>query len=123
MPITFVLDEHFRGLLWPAIQHHNAAGVNPVDAVRVGDPPDLPRGTLDPDLLIWAEREGRVVVTDDRRTMPTHLADHLQAGRHSPGVLIVRKNYPLKQIVFHLALVAHAEDPDTLRDNFDFIPY
>jgi hypothetical protein len=122
MPITFVFDEHFRGLLWIAVRHHNAAGVNPIDAVRVGDPPDLPLGTLDPGLLLWAEREGRVVITYDRGTMPTHLDDHLKAGRHSPGVLIIRQGFPLKQIVSHLALVAHAEDPDNLRDMYDFIP-
>jgi hypothetical protein len=122
MPITFVLDEHFRGRLWAAVRRHNAAGVKRIDVVRVGDPPDLPRGTLDPDLLIWAEREGRVVVTDDHRTMPTHLANHVQAGHHSPGVLIVKNNYSLKQLVFHLVLVAYAEDPDNLRDNYYFIP-
>ena len=122
MPITFVIDEHYRDTLWVAIQHHNARGVNPIDGVRVGDPADLPRGTLDPDLLLWAEREGRVIVTEDHRTMPTHLADHLQAGHHSPGVLIVRLGSTLPQVVFHLALVAYAEDPDNLRDTYDFIP-
>ena len=53
---------------------------------------------------------------------PAKRANHLLAGHHSPGVLIIRKNYSLGQIVSHLALVAHAEDPDNLRDTFDFIP-
>src|SRR5438034_99620 len=43
-----------------ALCQHNAVGINPVDVTRVGDPPGLPLGTLDPDLLLWAELHGRV---------------------------------------------------------------
>src|SRR5581483_7438705 len=122
MPLRFVLAEHLRGPLWKAIRQHNTASAYPIDAVRVGDPPDLPRGTQDPDLLIWAEREGRLIVTDDRRTMALFLAQHLQAGRHSPGVLFIPPGYSFAQIVFDLALIAHAGDPLTYQDNVRFIP-
>ena len=70
MPLRYVLDEHMRGLLWSALQGHNRAGIDVIDVVRVGDPVDLPCGTKDPDLLLWAQREGRVVVTWDRGSMP-----------------------------------------------------
>ena len=36
----YVLDEQLRGSLWQAIQSHNARGIDPIDATRVGDPPD-----------------------------------------------------------------------------------
>jgi hypothetical protein len=42
--IRFVLDEHLRGPLWRAGQRHNARAEDPIDVVRVGDPPDLPLG-------------------------------------------------------------------------------
>ncbi len=42
--IRFVLDEHLRGPLWAAIQRHNLSASLPIDAVRVGDPPDLSLG-------------------------------------------------------------------------------
>src|SRR5438270_13531903 len=45
--LSFVLDEHLRGPLWIAIQTHIARGIHPIDAVRVGDPTDLPLGTKD----------------------------------------------------------------------------
>ncbi len=122
MPVKYLLDEHLRGALWTAVLHHNAAGVDPIDVVRVGDPPDLPLGTKDPDLLLWAEREGRVVVTKDCGTMPTHLGHHLRSGHHSAGVFIVRGHFTLPQIVFHLVLFSHAGDPATIEDQFDFIP-
>jgi hypothetical protein len=50
MPLRFVLDEHLRGGgLWWIIRQHNTHGIDPLDVVRVGDPPDLPRVTLDPE--------------------------------------------------------------------------
>src|SRR6266446_803978 len=109
MPLRYVLDEN---LSWAAfcnaIQQHNAAGVNPVDFVCVGDPPDLARGTPDPVVLLWAEREGRVLVSLDKSTLPGHLTAHLQAAHHSPGVFLVRPSSTIPQVLTHLVLVAHA---------------
>jgi hypothetical protein len=122
MALRYVLDEHLRGALWAALQRHNAAGVDPIDVVQVGDPPDLPCGTKDPDLLVWAEREGRMVVTRDWRSMPGHLAAHLLAGRHSPGVCLLQKGRTLPQVVFSLALAAHATDPAEWQDQVKALP-
>jgi hypothetical protein len=122
MPLRFVLDEHLRGPLWGAIQQHNARGSDVIDAVRVGDLPDPPLGTTDPDLLLWAEREGRVVVSRDWNTLPHHLAAHLLSGHHSPGVVILRLGHTLPQLVFTLALAAHATDPGEFRDQVRFLP-
>jgi hypothetical protein len=122
MPLRYVLDEHFRGILWSAFQHHNAKGIDVVDVVRVGDPVDLPRGTPDPELLLWAEREGRVVVSLDRSTMPGHLAAHLALQHRSPGIFVLRLGHPLPLLVSHLALAAHLYDPDEVRDQIRYLP-
>jgi hypothetical protein len=42
MALAYLLNEHLRGLLWQAIEQHNQAGVDVINAVRVGDLPDLP---------------------------------------------------------------------------------
>jgi Domain of unknown function (DUF5615) len=122
MPLAYVLDEHLRGLLWRALQTHNAGGLAAVDVTHVGDPPDLPLGSLDPDILLWAERENRIVVTHDGSSMPGHLADHLAAGHRSPGVFIVRRRAKRSDVVFTLALYAHASDPGQWQDLFEWIP-
>ena len=58
MALRYLLDEHLRGGgLWQAIRQHNASGVDVLDVVRVGDPPDLPLGTGDPDVLTLVDRE------------------------------------------------------------------
>lgn len=123
MLLGFLLDENQRGLLWRALRRHNRSGVHALDVARVGDPPDLPLGSGDPEILRWAEREGRILVSFDKTTMATHLADHLQAGRHSPGVFMLRRGSRLSLVVAHLALVAYASEPWEWRDRIEFIPY
>jgi hypothetical protein len=122
MPLTFLLDEQLRGVLWTAIQHHNARGGPPIDAVRVGDPPDLPVGTPDPDILLWAEREGRILISRDWGTMPGHLRQHLQAGHHPLGLLLIHASCRLQALLAQMALIAHASDPADYFDQIDYIP-
>ncbi len=122
MPLSYVLDEHLRRILLQAIQQHNAAGLFPINAVQVGDPPDLPLGSADPAILLWAEREGRVVVSFDNGTMPGHLAHHLQGGHHSAGIFLLRRNATIPQLVAYLAIAAHAADPAAQQDRCEFIP-
>jgi hypothetical protein len=122
MPLTFLLDEHFRGLLGRAIQSHNRQSGYPIDALRVGDPPDLPLGSLDPDILLWTEREGRILLSHDKKTMVPDFVQHLHAGRHSPGLLIVHKRYTLPALLGTLEAIAHFGDPADYLDQIDYIP-
>jgi hypothetical protein len=123
MPLRFVLDENQRGPLWRALVRHNQASVYPLDVVRVGDPSDLPLASFDPDILLWAEREDRILVSFDKATLAGHLAEHLQAGHHSPGVFTLRRGSRLSEVVSHLALVAYASDAWEWQDRIEFIPY
>jgi hypothetical protein len=65
-----------------------------------------PPGSTDPDILAWAEREGRLLVSGDRKTLLAHFADHLRAGRHSPGLFLLRPLSPLPQLVDFLVAAA-----------------
>jgi len=120
--LRYVLDENLRGPLWRAIQQHNSQSTFPLDAVRVGDPPDLPGGTVDPDILVWAEREARIFVSLDKSTLPGHLAHHLQQGRHSPGIFIVIASRKLRDILDYLIYTAYAGHPLDYADGIRFIP-
>lgn len=122
MPLAFLLDENLRGDLWELIQVHNQSGGLPIDAERVGDPADLPLGSKDPAILIWAEANGRIVLSRDFRTMPRHFNDHLAAGRHSPGVALVRRSATLHEIVSYLEVAAHAAEPYEFADAVRVIP-
>jgi Domain of unknown function (DUF5615) len=122
MALRYVLDEHLRGPLWRAIRWHNRLGEYPLDVVRVGDAEDLPLGTQDPQLLQWAESAQRILVTWDCNTMATHLADHLNAGRHSPGIFMIRAVSTLPQVVIFLRDAAYASEPEEWVGRITFIP-
>jgi hypothetical protein len=123
MALRYLLDENLRGgALWPAIQRHNARGAFVVDVVQVGDPPDLPLGTADPDLLLWAERNSRILVSQDKTTLPGHLAQHLAAGHHVPGIFLLRAGSTVSQVLPWLILIAHAGDPLAYLDRIEYIP-
>lgn len=43
----------------------------------------------DKEVLAYASREGRVLVSHDRKTMPEHFGRFLAAGETSPGLIVV----------------------------------
>ena len=79
MPVRFVLDENLRGKpIWHALRRSFVAGPVAIDTVRVGDPPDLPLGSTDPSILIWAQAQDRILISGDVQTLPLYLAQHLR---------------------------------------------
>ncbi len=47
-------------------------------------------GTLDPEILLWLEREDYYLITKNRASMPQHLRDHVAGGHHVPGIFTLR---------------------------------
>ena len=64
----------------------------------------------DTQLLTWAAREGRVVVTHDRRTMPAHAADLIKAGKDISGLFVVPRGMQLRQAIEDLELLIACSD-------------
>lgn len=121
MPLRFLLDEHLRGPLWRAIQRRNATGEIRIDATRVGDLPDLPLGAGDREILVWAEREERILITADKSTMVQHLEEHLRAGRRSPGIFMILPGAALRDVLEFIALASLYSDPEEWRDRIEFL--
>ena len=65
----------------------------------VGDEEVPPRGTSDPDILMWIEHNGYIWVTKNRRTMPKHFTEHLAANRHVPRVFCIRKSVTMGEFI------------------------
>lgn len=123
MALRFVLDEHLRGGgLWQAIQQHNALGSHPIDVVRVGDLADLPLGTPDPELLLWAEREQRILLSFDHQTMPGHFSDHLRSGRTSPGLVLILPHRSIPELLASLFISAYCGYAIDFQDRINYIP-
>lgn len=121
-PLAYVLDEHHRGLLWRYVQRHNLrSAFHPLDVMRVGDVPDLPLSATDPAILLWAEREKRILVSQDQATLSRHLSNHVSSGRTSPGIFLTR-NVPLSDIVDFLTCAAYSSNADEWENRVTFIP-
>jgi hypothetical protein len=122
MPLTYLGDENLPGRLRRAIQRHNARGVLPLDYLRTGEPDDLPLGSTDPAILLWIEQHGRILLTLDERSMPKYLAQHLQDGRHVPGIFMVQPSSKMADVLDFLVLAAYASDVSDWRDQIRYIP-
>jgi hypothetical protein len=122
MALRYVLDENLRGDLWDAIQFHNRHSAALIDVVRVGGPFDLPLASKDPAILVWAENAGRVLVSRDKRTMIADLAAHLQIGRSSRGLFVIRRGAQLADVLAFLICAASAGDDDQWHDQVVYIP-
>jgi Domain of unknown function (DUF5615) len=89
---------------------------------QIGDAGTPARGALDPDILIWCEANDFVLVTNNRKSMPAHLADHLAAGRHVPGILLLDLDAPIGLAIEDLWIAAAASQEDELRDTIVYVP-
>jgi hypothetical protein len=89
----------------------------------VGDPSAPGLGTLDPDILLWCEAHGFILVTNNRRSMPQHLSEHLAAGRQIPGILVLRKNAAMDQVIEDLILITEAAGDDDYQNMISYVPF
>ncbi len=69
-------------------------------------------GIPDPEVLFLAAQSGRILVSHDYRTMPSHFADFLTSGQQSPGVLLIHQTTPIAEAIDALLLVWEASDAD-----------
>ncbi|MGG6263677.1 DUF5615 family PIN-like protein [Leptolyngbya sp. AN03gr2] len=93
-----------------------------LEVLKVGDENAPPYGTKDPEILCWCEENDYILVTNNRRSMPVHLADHLSEGRHVPGIFVFRRNASMGLILDSLAILASASLEGDHVDQITFIP-
>ena len=76
----------------------------------------------DPEILAWAAREQRVLLTHDVTTMKQYAYERIAAGLPMPGVAILRTILTIGQAVNEVELVAIAGDPDDVRGLVLYLP-
>lgn len=64
-------------------------------------------GVKDPEVLAIAAQQGRVLVSHDRKTMPSEFAEFL-ANHQSAGVIIVSRRLPIEVVIEELLLIWEA---------------
>jgi hypothetical protein len=78
-------------------------------------------GLADPDVLLLAEREGRVLVTHDQSTMPRHFSDFI-SSHLSPDVIVVPQHLPTAAVAEELILIWHATDISEWANRLVYLP-
>ncbi len=73
-------------------------------------------------ILDWCEQHGFILVTNNRASMPVHLADHLAEGKHIPGILAFRPKATIKAILDDLILISELADDSEFQDQIIHIP-
>jgi len=116
--IRYLVDENTARALSDQLRRRQPT----ISVMYVGDELAPPLGTADPDILLWLEREFYYLITRNRRSMPRHLREHLEKGRHVPGIFTLRPGASLKQIIEDLLLIWEAAHPNEYTDQIVHIP-
>ena len=117
--IRFLIDEDTSHVIRDGLRHHQPE----IEVRVVGGENAPPKSTPDDAILQFLEREGFILITSNRSTMPTHLNDHLQHGGHVPGILLLDHNYDVGQVIETLLLIWGAGTSEDFQDQITRIPY
>ena len=117
-PIRYLLDEHVDPALHTQLIRHEPDLV----VWMLGDPGAPKRGTPDPEILLWCEANGFLLVTANRKSMPVHLRAHLAAGHHVPGILVLNPSMTMGATIDELLLIWGASEAKEYRDLLLYLP-
>jgi hypothetical protein len=118
MTLRYLLDEHIPRSLIRALRQR----APDVTVWRIGQPGAPSVEAPDAEILLWCETHEFVLVTNNRATMPVHLAAHLENGRHVPGLFIVDLRMSVSAIAEELWLAALFSLADEYRDQLRYLP-
>ena len=119
MALKYLLDEN----VYPIYK----VGLNKIEydliVWTVGEPHSPPRGTLDPEILLWCEEYNFILVTNNRKSMPAHLIDHINESRHIPGIFLLNVKLSVGQNIEELIFLAQVSFNDEYQDQIIHLPH
>lgn len=116
--IRYLLDENLDVVYHTELLRHEPTLV----VWRIGTFGAPPKGTTDADLLMWCERNHFILVTNNRRSMPVHLREHLEQGRHTPGILVLNADMSIGETIQELLTIWGASEEREYHDNIWYLP-
>ncbi len=118
MTLKYLLDENVAPLYQVQLRRQKPELVVWV----VGEPSTPPKSTLDPKILCWCEEYNFLLVTNNRKSMPVHLAGHIAQGGHVPGIFILNDKLTIGQNIDDLILIAEASFEGEYQDQIVHLP-
>jgi hypothetical protein len=114
--LRFAADENFNNDIVRGLRRRNPE----LDIVRVQEAGLS--GAVDPDVLEWAAREGRVLLTHDVATMTRHAYERVAAGRPMPGVFQVSRGVSVSLVIEDIFLVAECSAEGEWEHQVRYLP-
>ncbi len=114
--IKYLLDEHVDPKLQAALQRR----CSEIIVMRVGSFGAPRLGSDDPSILEWCYREGAILVTNNRSSMPVHLRERVERGLQSNGIFILKDKLSLGETAEELELIWGATE---LEEHLNLIRY
>jgi len=88
--------------------------------MRIGSPGAPTFGSDDIHILEWCYREGVILVTNNRSSMPVHLGERMEQGLPCNGIFILNDKLSLGEIAEELELIWMVTD---LEEHINLIRY
>lgn len=85
-----------------------------IDLVRSQDA--LPIGAPDAQVLSWAVSVGRVLITNDRKTMVSHAKRRAAAGEPVPGIIATTNKQPIGAAIDDILHIAKCMSDEEIRN-------
>ncbi len=119
MKIKYLLDENLSPRLKIAVLRLNPT----IDILRIGDPNTPPLGTLDPDVLKYLGLSKRLLITDNRTSMPDHLTEYWQQNEKMWGLFWIRPTTTIGKLAEELIIIWETSEAEEWINVLDWIPF
>jgi hypothetical protein len=116
--IRYLLDENVSPVFRTSLLQHEPSMI----VWKIGDPGVPSMGTKDPEILDWCEENNFILVTNNRKSMPEHLSDHIKKGKKIPGILELNPNMSVGETVEELVLVWGASESHEYQNLIIYLP-
>lgn len=116
--IRYLLDENVSPIIRTELLRREARLI----VWKVGDPGTPQRGTSDTIILQWCEENSFILITNNRKSMPRHLQNHLFDGRHIPGIFELSPNMSIGETIEELILIWETSKANEYRDLLVYLP-
>ena len=114
--MRFAADENFDGNILKALRKQ----FPDLDIVRVQDT-GLYQAP-DPEVLEWAAKENRIILTHDVKTLVDDANTRIERGLIMPGVILIPTTLAIGEALRDLEIAIGAGEPDDFKDRVTFIP-
>lgn len=116
MAAAGLADENFNRRMLQAVRRV-APGVDVVTVQEAGI-----SGAPDPEVLAYAAREGRILLTHDEDTMTAHAIERVRRGLRMPGVVVVRWRRPIGSMASDLVVLLECSREGEHEGQILFLP-